>query len=130
MVSDADPAAGESLPTFKAGPDPGVASTGADWVGRLLTWPAADGLTAAAGEVPTVRRSERLLSEATPAEAEGPPRVVDLVVLRLDDCEDAESEPLEPAEPVRSANAIGIEAMDDPTPRATANAPTRPTYFA
>jgi len=35
---------------------------------------------------------------------------------------------LDPAEPVVSANAIGIDATADPTPNATANAPTRPTY--
>jgi hypothetical protein len=34
---------------------------------------------------------------------------------------------LDPAEPVVSANAIGIAATADPTPNATANAPTRPT---
>jgi hypothetical protein len=34
---------------------------------------------------------------------------------------------LDPAEPVVSANAIGIDATADPTPNATANAPTRPT---
>jgi hypothetical protein len=35
--------------------------------------------------------------------------------------------PAEPAEPVVSAAAIGTEATADPTPNATANAPTRPT---
>ena len=35
--------------------------------------------------------------------------------------------PAEPAEPVVSANAVGIAATAEPTPRATANAPTRPT---
>jgi hypothetical protein len=34
---------------------------------------------------------------------------------------------LDPAEPVVSANAIGIDATAEPTPNATANAPTRPT---
>ena len=34
---------------------------------------------------------------------------------------------LDPAEPVVSANATGIDATADPTPNATANAPTRPT---
>ena len=37
------------------------------------------------------------------------------------------AEPDEPAEPVVSATAIGIAATADPTPNATANAPTRPT---
>ncbi len=37
------------------------------------------------------------------------------------------SEPADGAEPVESANAIGIAAKPEPTPSATANAPTRPT---
>ena len=44
---------------------------------------------------------------------------------------DEESEafaPVEPAEPVVSAKAIGIDPIAEPTPNATANAPTRPTY--
>ena len=44
-----------------------------------------------------------------------------------DDEESAELDPLDPADPVVSANAIGSEPRPDPTPRATANAPTRPT---
>ena len=38
--------------------------------------------------------------------------------------------PVDPAEPVVSANANGIAARPEPTPRATASAPTRPTYLA
>jgi hypothetical protein len=38
-------------------------------------------------------------------------------------------DPDDPAEPVVSANATG-DATADPTPKATANAPTRPTYAA
>ena len=38
-----------------------------------------------------------------------------------------EPEPVDPAEPVVSANAIGTEAIAEPIPNATANAPTRPT---
>jgi hypothetical protein len=34
--------------------------------------------------------------------------------------------PDEPAEPVSSANATGIAAIAEPTPNATASAPTRP----
>ena len=44
-----------------------------------------------------------------------------------DDEESAEPDPLDPADPVVSANAIGSEPRPEPTPRATANAPTRPT---
>lgn len=42
---------------------------------------------------------------------------------------DAESvfDPDEPPEPVVSAKATGIAATAEPTPNATANAPTRPT---
>jgi hypothetical protein len=56
------------------------------------------------------------------------PRAVDragLLVAVLDDA--AESEPVDPAEPVVSARAAGAEAIADPTPSATASAPTRPT---
>ena len=38
--------------------------------------------------------------------------------------------PVDPAEPVVSANASGIAAKPEPTPNATASAPTRPTYLA
>jgi hypothetical protein len=36
-------------------------------------------------------------------------------------------DPVDPPEPVVSANANGIAAAAEPTPKATANAPTRPT---
>ena len=40
----------------------------------------------------------------------------------------AESDdPVEPPDPVVSANATGTATTADPTPSATANAPTRPT---
>lgn len=51
-----------------------------------------------------------------------PPRVA----LVLDPESDA-AEAVEPAEPVVSAKATGIDATAEPTPRATARAPTRPT---
>jgi len=44
-----------------------------------------------------------------------------------DEADDASDEPVEPPEPVVSANATGTDATAAPTPRATANAPTRPT---
>ena len=47
-----------------------------------------------------------------------------------DDEESAELDPLDPADPVVSANATGSEPRPEPTPKATANAPTRPTYRA
>jgi len=47
-----------------------------------------------------------------------------------DDSDDESDEPVEPPEPVVSANATGIDATAAPTPKATANAPTRPTNCA
>lgn len=44
------------------------------------------------------------------------------------DAESAVAEPLAPDEPVVSASAAGIAASAEPTPSATARAPTRPTY--
>ena len=43
------------------------------------------------------------------------------------DADEPAPEPVEPAEPVVSATATGTEAIAEPTPNATANAPTRPT---
>ena len=48
-----------------------------------------------------------------------------------DDDDEPPSDPVDPADPVVSANATtGIAANPAPTPNATANAPTRPTYRA
>jgi hypothetical protein len=44
--------------------------------------------------------------------------------------ESAELDPDDPPDPVVSANATGTDATAEPTPNATANAPTRPTYAA
>ena len=52
------------------------------------------------------------------------------VDLREEVDESAALDPLEPAEPVVSAKAIGSEPRPEPTPRATASAPTRPIYHA
>ena len=41
-----------------------------------------------------------------------------------------ELDPVDPGEPLGSANAIGIATTAEPTPNATASAPTRPTYRA
>jgi hypothetical protein len=56
-----------------------------------------------------------VLEPARPAPAAVDPAPVESVV------------ELDPAESVGSANATGIDATADPTPNATANAPTRPT---
>ena len=56
------------------------------------------------------------------------PGVLDSGVLdsgKEDSCEE-DPVPADPADPVRSANATGIAPIADPTPNATANAPTRP----
>jgi hypothetical protein len=60
----------------------------------------------------------------------GPLRVADREGPEAREVEEPESEPLAPAEPVRSAKAFGAAAIADPTPRATARAPKRPTYLA
>ena len=39
----------------------------------------------------------------------------------------ADDTAVDPPEPVASANAAGMDANAEPTPRATASAPTRPT---
>jgi hypothetical protein len=44
--------------------------------------------------------------------------------------ESAELDPDDPPDPVVSANATGTDATAEPTPNATANAPTRPTNGA
>jgi hypothetical protein len=49
--------------------------------------------------------------------------------IESDDAPESEV-PVDPADPVVSANATGTGTTAAPTPRATANAPTRPTYRA
>jgi hypothetical protein len=44
-----------------------------------------------------------------------------------DDDVPAEFDPVDPDDPVVSASANGTDEIADPTPRATASAPTRPT---
>ena len=58
------------------------------------------------------------------------PRTGALVDAAESEDESEAREPVEPAEPVESAAANGIEAIAEPTPSATANAPTRPTCRA
>ena len=70
----------------------------------------------------------RLDPAAEPRDARTGPRTDDLADDLADDEADDESEdPVEPADPVVSANATGTDATAEPTPNATANAPTRPT---
>ena len=78
----------------------------------------------------------RLLDEPSPETLEAPPRARGVpregafVDADAPADESSASEPVEPPEPVVSAAANGIDAIAEPTPRATARAPTRPTYRA
>jgi len=75
--------------------------------------------------------AERLVSDPldeSRAEALRDPRFGALVDSAPADEESEAFAPVEPAEPVVSAKAIGIDPIAEPTPNATANAPTRPTY--
>ena len=47
--------------------------------------------------------------------------------LVAEEAADESDDPVEPPEPVVSANATGTDATAEPTPNATASAPTRPT---
>ncbi len=74
---------------------------------------------------------DRLVSDPldeSRAEAPRDPRFGALVDPAPADEEPEAFPPVEPAEPVVSAKAIGIDPIAEPTPNATANAPTRPTY--
>jgi len=74
---------------------------------------------------------ERLASDPVDesrAEALRDPRFGALVDLGPADEESEAFASVEPADPVVSAKAIGIDPIAEPTPNATANAPTRPTY--
>ena len=78
----------------------------------------------------------RLLDEPSPAtlaappRARGAPREGAFVDADAPADESSALEPVEPAEPVVSAAANGTDTIAEPTPRATARAPTRPTYRA
>jgi hypothetical protein len=74
----------------------------------------------------------RLLEVPLPESLDGPPRAADVARegafddAGVADDESADLEPADPAEPEVSANAMGIDAIAEPTPNATARAPTRP----
>ena len=74
------------------------------------------------------------LPDALPDDAPRPARARDGTDVFAADDESAPAEstldPDDPADPVVSANATGTDATAEPTPNATANAPTRPTYAA
>ena len=55
------------------------------------------------------------------------PRLLRLDAVGLEASDVADDTAVDPPESVASANAAGMDANAEPTPRATANAPTRPT---
>ena len=94
------------------------------------------GLSSEAG--PDAGESDESSAES-PADAPRAPRApravlrvgveVDAPAVEEDEASEV-SEPVDPEDPLVSANAIGIAEMPEPTPKATARAPTRPTYRA
>ena len=86
-------------------------------------------LAAAVAEAPLRGAAEPLVLSLGEADAPRPDRrdgdVDDGEVAWVAPADEASL--LEPAEPVVSAKAIGIAATAEPTPRAMASAPTRPT---
>ena len=86
-----------------------------------------------AEEPDTLEPDPRRLESVDGLPSEGPPRAPDRGdregedVEGPDDDASAEFDPVAPNDPVVSANANGTDEIADPTPRATASAPTRPT---
>lgn len=86
------------------------------------------GVLAAAGvDVPLRGEAESLLVSIDAVGVPWPERRDGDGVLVERAEEDDEASALDPAEPVVSAKATGIDATAEPTPRAMASAPTRPT---
>ncbi len=90
--------------------------------------------SAGLGATTSDTREEPGPSAASTAPPERPPRPVDRVDEAVDDAAlppaRSPDTAAEPSEPDESANATGIAANADPTPKATAKAPTRPTCTA
>lgn len=79
---------------------------------------------------PDPRRPESTDDPPPEETPRGPDRADRVEVDDVEDPDDgapAESDPVDPDEPVVSANASGTDEIADPTPSATASAPTRPT---
>ena len=84
-----------------------------------------DGEAPPLGESPARERPAAREAPEKPSEDRADPEPAD-----PDDPVSAESEPAAPADPAVSANATGIDTPAEPIPKATANAPTRPTQDA
>ena len=140
-VSKTDSGAGEFDRAFPAGEvtvsalsiRDETSGTGTLVLAPLLDDESFEPIFGAAGRLP-VRREDP--AEAPPlaesALADSPPDRPAPRAGRAVDVPEGESalDPVEPEEPVVSAAATGTDAIAEPTPRATANAPTRPTYRA
>jgi hypothetical protein len=84
-----------------------------------------DGEAPPLGESPARERPAAREAPEEPSEDRADPEPTD-----PDDPVSAESEPVAPADPAVSANATGTDTTAEPIPKATANAPTRPTQDA
>ena len=92
----------------------------------VITGTDATDRTAAGGEdLPVAAPPAEPATRAERDTRPGVPGIVDPVLVDPVLVEPAAA--LDPADPVVSANATGKEATAEPTPNATANAPTRPT---
>jgi hypothetical protein len=123
IAATTDGEAGESevASTVASSPAAGVATlTGASLLRRGV-------LAAAGADVPVRGDAEPLLVSLDAVDVPWPERRDgDVVLVEPADAVD-EASALDPAEPVVSAKATGIDATAEPTPRAMARAPTRPT---
>ena len=79
-----------------------------------------------ADEPPEEEPPEESPTDEPPRPAPAPRDGTDALVDAEDESEGAD-DPVDPDDPVVSANATGTTATTEPTPNATASAPTRPT---
>lgn len=139
-AGDGKDVAGEGAPATASGVESPPPADGAEVDGDWLFTPARTDVRGATDPAPrrgADAEAPPVLPEPDASESEGsvrpgrrvgaPARVDELVEAEPSD---GEPDPAEPPEPVVSAKAIGIAARPEPTPRATASAPTRPTYKA
>ena len=83
-----------------------------------------------ADEPPEEEPPEESPTDEPPRPPRAAPRDGTDALVDVDDESEGADEPVDPADPVVSANATGTTATTEPTPNATASAPTRPTYAA